>query len=76
MEIALNKLQKGMRSVVTRIDSPEPLKCRLRAYGLVEGTEVLLHYKSPDGGVTALEFRGTIVALRTRELRKIRVLLL
>lgn len=76
MEIALDKLEHGMRAVVTHIGSPEPLCCRLRAFGLVNGTEVALRYRSPDGGVTALELRGTVVALRTRELKKIRVRLL
>lgn len=73
MEIGLDKLEHGMRGVVTRIGCGEALSCRLRAFGLVDGTEVALRYRSPDGGVTALELRGTVVALRTRELKKIRV---
>lgn len=72
MEITLDKLQPGIPAVVTHVGAQEALRCRLRALGLVKGTRVLLRYRSPDGGVTALEFRGTVVALRTRELKKIR----
>lgn len=76
MEIPLDKLDYGMKAVVTHIGSQELLRCRLRAYGLIDGTEVALRYRSPDGGVTALELRGTVVAIRTKELKKIRVRLL
>ncbi len=76
MEIPLDKLDYGMRAVVTHIGSQELVRCRLRSYGLVEGTEVALRYRSPDGGVTALALRGTVVAIRTKELNKIRIRLL
>ncbi len=76
MEISLDKLEHDVTGVVTQIGCHEALRCRLRAYGLVEGTEVSLRYRSPDGGVTALSLRGTVVALCTRELKKIRVRLL
>lgn len=76
MEITLDKLPHGVPAVVTCVGAQETLSSRLRALGLVKGTRVALRYRSPDGGVTALEFRGTVVALRTRELKKIRVQLL
>lgn len=76
MEITLDKLPPGVPAVVTCVGVQEVLACRLRALGLVKGTKVFLRYCSPDGGVTALEFRGTVVALRTRELKKIRAQLL
>ena len=76
MEITLDRLEPDMLCTVLEVRSPEPLRSRLRQFGLVPGTVVSLRYRSPDGGVTALELRGTIVALRTRELKKIRVRLL
>lgn len=76
MEMNLDRLLPGLRSVVTEIRVPEPLRCRLRDFGLVTGTEVSVRYRSPDGGVTALELRGTVIALRTSELKKIRVRLI
>ena len=76
MEMNLDKLEHGLKAVVTQISAPEPLRSRLRAFGLIVGTVVCPCYRSPDGGVTALQLRGTVIALRTRELRKIRVRLL
>ncbi len=76
MEINLDRLEVGMQGVITQIRSPELLRCRLRSFGLVPGTEVSVRYRSPGGSVTALEFRGSVLALRTGELKRIRVRLL
>lgn len=76
MEINLARLEPGLRAVVTEMDVPQTLRCRLRDFGVIPGTQVRICYRSPDGGVTALELRGTIVALRTCELKKIRVRLI
>ena len=76
MEISLDRLEPGIQCTVVEIRSPEPLRSRLRQFGLVSGTTVSVRYRSPDGGVTALELLGTVVALRTHELRKIRVRML
>lgn len=73
MEISLDRLRLGQQGVVTRINTDECLKCRLRAFGMVPGTQVCCRYRSPGGSVTALEFRGTVVALRTRDVKNIRV---
>lgn len=76
MEITLDRLEQGICCTIVEIRSPEPLRSRLRQFGLIPGTTVSVRYRSPDGGVTALELRGTVVALRTRELKKIRVRIL
>ena len=76
MELTLDRLEPGVQCTVVEIRSHEPLRTRLRQFGLVCGTTVSVRYRSPDGGVTALELRGTVVALRTRELKKIRVRML
>ena len=73
MEISLDKLGLGRLGVVTHIDTDGYMKNRLRAFGMVPGTSVRCRYRSPGGSVTALEFRGSVVALRTRDLRCIRV---
>ena len=49
------------------------MKNRLRAFGMVPGTQVRCRYRRPGGSVTALEFRGAVVALRTRDMARIRV---
>lgn len=76
MEMNLDRLLPGFQGVVVSVGSPEALKRRLRDFGLIPGTVLGVRYRSPDGGVTALELRGTVIALRTRELKKIRVRLL
>lgn len=73
MESSLNCLQPGCWAVVTDVNTDEKTRSRLRDFGLIPGTRVTCRYKSPGGQVTALGFRGTVIALRTRELRKIRV---
>lgn len=73
MEMSMDRLRLGQQGTVTCIDTDEFLRCRLRAFGLVPGTQVLCSYRSPGGSVTAVEFRGTVVALRTRDMKNIRV---
>lgn len=73
MEITLDRLRLGQQAVVTHIDTNADLMCRLRSYGMVPGTRVRCRYRSPGGSVTALELRGSVVALRTRDMRMIRV---
>lgn len=73
MEISLSCLGLGQQGIVSRIDTDPLLRQRLRAFGMIPGTRVSCRYRSPGGSVTALEFRGTVVALRTRDMKKIRV---
>lgn len=73
MEIDLSKLAPGKSGVVTEIHTEDNLRARLYAFGFVPGTKVSCCYRSPEKKVTALSFRGTVVALRTRDLAKIRV---
>ena len=73
METTLDRIQPGKQAVITQMDIEPALKCRLRNFGLVLGTAVCCRYRSPGGQVSALAFRGTVVAMRTRDLRKIRV---
>lgn len=73
METSLDQLRPGMGGVVTAVNTEEALRRRLRALGLVPGTRVSCRCRCPWGDVTALELRGSVLALRTRDLRKIRV---
>lgn len=73
METSLNCVRPGMRAVVMQIGVEPELAKRLKDFGLVPGTHVHCCYRSPGGQVTALELRGTVVALRTRDLKRIRV---
>ncbi len=73
MELTLDSLRLGQRAEVTGLDTAASLTARLRDFGMVPGTQVQCRYRTPGGSVTALEFRGTVVALRTRDMKKIRV---
>ena len=72
MEITLAQLPVDKMAVVTIIGSKESLKNRFRDYGLVPGTIVRCRYRSPDGSVMALEFRGSVVAVRAKDLQLVR----
>lgn len=69
----LNRLVPGDTCMLEHIDVSAALESRLRNFGFVSGTKILCRYRSPDGNVTALELRGTVLALRTADLRHIRV---
>jgi len=73
MEIGLNRLGLGVQAEVTQVGGNARMKKRLEEMGLVSGTKVCCRYRSPGGFVTALEFRGTVLALRTRDLKHIKV---
>ncbi|MBR4863874.1 MAG: ferrous iron transport protein A [Oscillospiraceae bacterium] len=72
MEITLAQLPLDKMAVVTEILTNESLKSRLHDYGLVPGTIVRCRYRSPDGSVLALEFRGSVVAVRAKDLQRVR----
>jgi len=73
MEIGLDRICPGETAVVTKLETADTLARRLRHFGMIPGTKVRCRYRSPGGSVTALELRGTVLALRTCDLRKIRV---
>ncbi len=73
MEVSMDKLPKLVPGVVTKITCKDALTKRLRDFGLVPGTVVMNRYRSPDGGVTAFECRGAVLALRTKDLKGVRV---
>lgn len=73
METGLDQIRLHTLVLVTQIAACPELKKRLRAFGLVPGTRVVCRYRSPGGKVTALAFRGMVLAMRTRDLGKIRV---
>ena len=73
METGLDGLKPGTKGIVIQVNTDPVLKSRLRDFGLVPGTEVYCRYRCPWGNMTALELRGSVLAVRTRDLRYIRV---
>lgn len=69
----LDDVRLGCWCAVAGIDEDEALRRRLCDFGLLPGTRVRPEYRSPGGHGTVIGFRGTQLALRTRDLKKIRV---
>ncbi len=70
---SLDRLPIGIPAVVQEIGCRQELKLRLQDFGLVPGTVITIRYRSPDKGVAALEFRSTVIAVRMRDLKGVRV---
>lgn len=71
--MGLDTLRPGREAVVEQMNVSKDLSCRLADFGFVPGTRVRCCYRSPGGQVTAIGCRGSVIALRTRDLRCIRV---
>ena len=71
--LPLDRVCTGTWACVTDIDTSACLRRRLRDFGLVPGTRVRRRYASPGGDVVAIELRGSVLALRKRDLHRIRV---
>lgn len=69
----LDGLKPGREAVVIHIGVGKALAARLRDFGFVPGTLVRCGYRGPGNKVTALKFRGSVIAMRTRDLKDILV---
>ena len=70
---SLAQLPQGIPAKVLELKCKKEYIDRLKDFGLVPGTQVTIRYRSPDRGVVALEFRGTVVAMRTRDVKGVQV---
>ena len=66
----LNKLPLNYTSNIAMIEHTG-LERRLLDLGLVSGTPITALFRSPLGDPTAYEFRGSIIAIREDEAKKI-----
>lgn len=73
MKMTLARLPAGIPATVAAVSTDKAFTRRLRDFGLIPGTTVKVCYRSPHGGVTALECRGAMMALRTKDLEGIQV---
>lgn len=73
MILPLDQVCAGVWARVMDIDTSAHLRHRLRDFGLVPGTQVRCRYAGPGGYIVAVELRGSVLALRKRDLRRIRV---
>ena len=73
VECSLSDLCPGERGMVQQMDINKVLNDRLKDFGFVTGTKVSCDYLGPGRKVMAVGCRGCVIALRTRDLQKIRV---
>lgn len=71
MVISWTGLRAGQRGTVEKIGLTGPLGRRLTDLGLVEGTRVACRMTAPRGDPLAFELRGTVIALRASDARRI-----
>lgn len=71
--LGLDGLRPGREAVVIHVGVERALARRLKDFGFVPGTAVRCCYRGPGGRVTALMCRGSVIAMRTRDLAKILV---
>lgn len=71
MLCGLDGLRPGESGVVIHMDAQKMLLDRLRDFGFVPGTVVGCRYRSK--GVMAVECRGSVIALRARDVKNILV---
>ena len=67
----MDRLRAGQRGTVEKIGLTGPLGRRLTDLGLVEGTRVACRMTAPRGDPLAFELRGTVIALRASDARRI-----
>jgi len=75
MEAGLDSIRTGVRAVVMQVKEKAVIAQHFRQIGIMPGTVVYCRYRSPSGRVVVLEYRDTAMALRTKDLTKIRIVM-
>ena len=68
---SLNNLPIGESAIVSSLLSKGAERQRMMDLGLINGTEIKALQKSPAGDPIAYFFRGTVIALRASDAKKI-----
>lgn len=71
MKTTLNNLPVGKSATVSELRSNKDVKRRLQDLGLVTNTKIKALYKSPLNDPTAYLVRGSVIALRNDDAKKI-----
>ncbi len=70
--IPLSAIKPYERAVISSFHIGSALKDRLYSLGMIPGTEVMCLYKR-EGGLTAVNVRGSVVAIRISDARAVLV---
>lgn len=67
--MTLDSLQQGLKYVIDRVDSADPVVQRLMVLGLVEGTEIELSSSAIGGDPLEYRIFGNAISLRREQAR-------
>jgi ferrous iron transport protein A len=67
--MTLDSLQRGLKYVIDRVDSSDPVVQRLMVLGLVEGTEIELSSSAIGGDPMEYRIFGNAISLRREQAR-------
>ena len=71
--MTLNQLKLENEGKILNIECSENIKRRLLDLGLVKNTNIIPVLISPSGDPKAFEVRGTLIAIREEDTRKIEI---
>ncbi len=71
--MTLNELNLGNKGKISNIECSENIKRRLLDLGLVKNTNITPVLISPSGDPKAFEVRGTLIAIREEDTKKIEI---
>lgn len=71
----LSELQLNKKARILKINCKENIKRRLLDLGMVKNTEIKPVFISPSGDPKAFEVRGTLIAIREEDTKKIEILI-
>ena len=67
-------LKIGSQAKIKEINCSEVVKRRMMDLGIVKGTPIKAILKSPSGNPKAYEVRGSVIAIRSEEARRIKII--
>ena len=71
--LTLDGLRVGERGVVTSLLAEGSMRRRMIDLGIVESTEIECVGKSPAGDPSAYLLRGTVIAIRAKDAKNVRI---
>ncbi|NLL76842.1 MAG: ferrous iron transport protein A [Clostridiales bacterium] len=72
-QVSLNTLKPGEKGRICGFSLAEDITRRLQDMGLVRGVNVECAYRSPFGDPTAYLVKGAVIAIRSKESKKITI---
>lgn len=74
MKTTLDKVPVGTNAILKELNSNKDVKRRLRDLGLIKNTIIKPVYKSPLNDPVAYLIRGSVIAIRNNDAKKIIVM--